>query len=67
MGQFIECVDRRQAMLLPEHLDDYIDQDAAVRSIDAFVDMLSLADLGFNTAPAATGRPGYHPGLILRI
>ncbi|MEM8636996.1 MAG: IS1182 family transposase [Pseudomonadota bacterium] len=67
MGQFIEGVDRYQAMLLPEHLDDYVDQDAAVRAIDAFVDMLDLAGLGFQSSSAATGRPGYHPGLMLRI
>ena len=35
MGQFIEGVDRHQAMLLPEHLDDYVDRGAAVRVIYA--------------------------------
>ena len=67
MGQFIEGVDRHQAMLLPECLDDYVGEDSAVRAIDAFVAMLDLAGLGFSAAPAATGRPGYHPGLMLRI
>lgn len=63
MAQFIEGLDRRQSMLLPEHLDE----NSSVRSIDAFVDILDLVALGFNTQPAATGRPGYHPGLMLRI
>jgi transposase len=67
MGQFIEGVDRKQALLLPECLDDYVDETSPVRAIDAFVDMLSLAELGFRASPAATGRPGYHPGLMLRI
>ena len=67
MGQFIEGVDRHQGMLLPECLDDYVGEDSAVRAIDAFVEMLDLAGLGFNAAAAATGRPGYHPGLMLRI
>ena len=67
MGQFIEGQDRQQSMLLPECLDDYVGDDSPVRAIDAFVNMLSLADLGFQTLPAATGRPGYHPGLMLRI
>ena len=67
MGQFIEGIDRHQALLLPECLDDYVGEDSAVRVIDAFVEMLDLAGLGFNAAPAATGRPGYHPGLMLRI
>ncbi len=29
--------------------------------------MLDLAALGFSVEPEATGRPGYHPGLMLRI
>ena len=67
MGQFIEGLDRQQAMLLPEYLEDYVGENSPVRAIDAFIDMLNLADLGFQTSPAATGRPGYHPGLMLRI
>jgi transposase len=67
MKQFIEGVDRQQAMLLPECLDDYVDENNPVRVIDAFLEMLDLAVLGFNAEPAATGRPGSHPGLMLRI
>lgn len=33
----------------------------------AFVDMLDLCALGFDTIPEATGQPGYHPGVMLRI
>jgi hypothetical protein len=57
MTQFIEGLDRQQPMLLPEHLDDFIDENSPVRAIDA----LDLAVLGFNSQPAVTGRPGYHP------
>jgi len=67
MTQFIEGLDRQQSMLLPEHLDDYFDASSPVRAIDAFADILDLAALGFNAQPAATGRSGYHPGLMLRI
>ena len=67
MGQFIEGTDRNQAMLLPECLDDYVGEDSPVRAVDAFIDMLDLAGLGFQSSPASTGRPGYHPGLMLRI
>jgi len=49
MAQFIEGSDRRQTMLLPEHLDDYVDENSPVRAIDAFTDVLDLAALGFNT------------------
>lgn len=67
MSGFIEGLDRDQAMLLPECLDDYVREDNPVRVVDAFVGMLDLAELGFETVPEATGRPGYHPGVMLRI
>jgi len=39
-----------------------------VRVIDLFVDELDLDELGFEgTVAAATGRPGYHPALLLKI
>jgi transposase len=58
MAQFIEGFDRQQTMLLPEHLDDYVDEKSPVRAIDAFIDLLALSTLGFNAQAAATGRPG---------
>ncbi len=67
MGRFIENIDRYQAMLLPECLDDYVDEDSPVLAIDALIDMLDLSNMGFQTASAATGRTGHHPGLMLRI
>ncbi len=67
MGQFIEGIERHQVMLLPECLDDYVGLGSPVRAIDAFLEMLDLVVLGFNAVPAATGRPGYHPGVMLRI
>jgi transposase len=38
---------REQAMLLPPCVDDYVSADNPVRAIDAFVDSLDLAELGF--------------------
>ncbi|MEM6713080.1 MAG: transposase, partial [Pseudomonadota bacterium] len=67
MARFIEGADRSQALLLPECLDDYVADDSPVRAVDAFVDMLDLGALGFAVVPEATGRPGYHPGTMLRI
>ena len=32
-----------------------------------FVDELDLSGLGFRTTPEATGRPGYHPALRLKL
>jgi len=42
-------------------------EDNPARVIDAFVDELDLAALGFETTPAATGRPAYHPGTLLKL
>ncbi len=67
MKRFIEGADRCQVMLLPDRLDDYVDEESPVRAVDAFVGMLNLAALGFNVVPELMGRPGYHPGLMLRI
>jgi transposase len=68
MSGFVEGVDRRQAMLLPETLEDYVDEENTVRAIDVFVDELDLSALGFaRVQPAATGRPGYSPACMLKI
>lgn len=67
MSRFIEGVARDQVALLPESLEDYVAEDNSARVIDAFIEMLDLGELGFNTEPETTGRPGYHPGVMLRI
>jgi transposase len=67
MARFIEGIARDRVTLLPECLDDYVDADNPVRVVDAFVDMLDLDLLGFDVEPEAMGRPGYHPGVMLRI
>ena len=43
MTHFIEGLDRQKTMLLPEHLDDYVDENCPVRAIDAFADVLDLS------------------------
>jgi hypothetical protein len=56
MKRFVEGTDRGEATLFPEYLEDWINEDKPVRAIDAFVDKLSLAELGFaGMAPEATG------------
>lgn len=67
MSRFVEGEDRRQPALLPSCLDDYVDEDNPARVIDVFVDELDLDGLGFETTPAATGRPAYHPGMLLKL
>jgi transposase len=68
MKRFVLGMDRVQSTLLPECLDDFIDESNPVRAIDAFVDALGLAELGFDgVSPAATGRPSYHPSVLLKL
>lgn len=68
MSRYIEGQDRQQVTLLPECLEDYIAQDNPVRVVEAFVGELDLAALGFDGAtPAVTGRPSYHPAVLLKI
>ncbi len=68
MKRFIEGADRTQSTLLPDCLDDYITADNPVRAVDAFVEELDLKELGFEGAePAATGRPAYHPAVLLKL
>jgi transposase len=68
MVGFVEGVDRTQATLFPDRLEDYVGEDNAVRVVDAFVDALDLRELGFARAqPAPTGRPGYHPAVLLKL
>jgi transposase len=67
-GGYVEGVERGQATLFPDRLDDYVEADNPVRVVDAFVDALDLRDLGFSrAAPASTGRPGYHPAVLLKL
>ncbi len=68
MKRFVAGADRGQSTLLPECLDDFIDESNPVRVIDAFVDALDLVELGFDgVEPAATGRPSYHPSVLLKL
>ncbi len=68
MKRFIEGVDRNQSTLFPERLEDWIGEDNPVRVIDVFVDELDLGGLGFERVePRETGRPGYHPSVLLKL
>ena len=60
--------DRSQLLLLPEAVDGYVGPENPVRFVEAFVDELDLAAMGFTrTAAKATGRPGYHPADLLKL
>lgn len=64
---FIKGADRKQITLVPDCLDDFVSTENSVRVIDAFVDSLNTAALGFKSEPAAEGRPGYDPRDMLKL
>ena len=60
--------DRRQRVLFPDCIDEYVEADAPVRLFDAFVDNLKMDELGFvRSTPAETGTPGYDPRDFLKL
>jgi transposase len=68
MRRFVEGADRGQSSLFPDRLEDWIGEDNPVRVVDVFVDELDLAEVGFSgVAPEATGRPSYHPSVLLKL
>ena len=68
MKRFVEGVDRGQSTLFLDRLEDWISEDNPVRVVDVFVDELDLGGVGFGRVePLATGRPGYHPAVLLKL
>lgn len=60
--------DRRQKVLFPACIEEYVESDAPVRLFDAFVDSLKMDGLGFiRSIPAETGTPGYDPRDLLKL
>ena len=64
-----EGQNRKQQMFFPPSIDEYVSEENSVRAIDAYVEMLDMAELGFTKANlgSAEGQPAYHPGLLLKI
>ena len=70
MERFVEGLDCGQSTLFPERLEDWIGEDNPVRAIDVFVEeqLGNLAELGFDGVdPETTGRPSYHPSMLLKL
>jgi transposase len=65
---YIRGSERRQNVLFPSSLDDYVGEDNPARVIAAFIDALDFQELGFVRGEAAeTGRPGYDPRLLMGL
>lgn len=65
---YIEGEDRKQKLMFPDSLEDYIREDNPVRFVAAFVESQDLGELGFQRAvPNQRGRNAYHPGMLLAL
>lgn len=64
---YIKGTDRNQIILMPDCIDDFVVADNPVRVIEAFVEQLDIAQLGFKDQPAVEGRPGYDPRDMLKL
>lgn len=62
-------LNRHQQQLLPPSLDDYVDEDNAVRAIDSYVEILDLSRLQVKNLSKKSndGQPAFHPKLLLKI
>ncbi|MEP5339715.1 MAG: IS1182 family transposase [Algibacter sp.] len=65
--KFILGKDRKQTCLFPVSLENSIESDNSVRSIDQFVDSLNLAELGFRSDFIENGPPAYNPSVLLKL
>ena len=58
---------RRQAVLFPASVEDYVSAEAPVRVYDAVIDTLDLESLGFEVDPHKVGCPQYDPRSMLKL
>jgi transposase len=58
---------RRQTMLFPQSIDEYVPSDAPVRAYDVFVDALDFEALGIDIDSGKVGCPQYDPTVMLKL
>ena len=59
--------DRKQTILFPKIIDEYVSPDHPVRAYDAFVDALDLSQLGIDIDERKVGNSQYDPRLMLKL
>jgi transposase len=58
---------RKQAVLFPQSIEEYIEDDAPVRAYDVIVDSLNFEGLGIDWDPRKIGCPQYDPRIMLKL
>jgi len=65
---FISGENRNQITLMPDSVEDYVDENSSVRVIEAYINSLDLSALDFSkSSPNDTGRPMYDPKDLLKL
>ena len=65
---YIQGIDRKQSVMFPALVDEYVEENNPVRFIEAYIESLDLGHLGFtHTQTKTTGRPPYSPGDLLKL
>jgi len=59
--------DRDQMQLLPPSIEEYVTLDDPVRAYDAFVESLSLDELGIIEDEHKVGNSEYHPKTMIKL
>jgi transposase len=59
--------DRKQTQLLPPSIEEYVALDDPVRAYDAFVESLSLDELGIIEDEHKVGNSEYHPKVMIKL
>lgn len=69
IGSYVKGMTRRRVLLLPDYIEDYVEQNNPVRFIDAFVESIDLNAIGFahSELELGAGRPSYDPEDLLKL
>jgi len=59
--------ERRQAVMFPASVEEYVAADDPVRAYDAFVEQLDFGDLGIALAADQVGPPEYDPKAMVKL
>ena len=67
--RYKEGQSRKQGMLLPPSIEEYVGEDNPVRAIDVYVDSLDLEALEFGKTGGqlSPGQPAYPPAALLKL
>jgi transposase len=66
--EFITGENRDQIILLPDSIEDYVEDNNSVRVIEAYINSLNLSGIGFSRSqPHDTGRPMYDSKDLLKL